>query len=159
MSTTTKDETNDEEESLGSTNSITSEDNPKNHDEITIPENFQATESTNAKSLTDGVALASYDISKTPKKALIQNNVIMPWIGYGTYRLGQKNAYDCTLDAIQVGYRCIDTAFIYGGETTESEVGRAIRNAINDKTLRRRSDIFVITKHWRKYHGYDATHE
>ena len=50
-------------------------------------------------------------------------DIIMPWIGFGTYHLKQKNVYDCTLEAIKVGYCCIDMAFIYGGETTESEVG------------------------------------
>jgi hypothetical protein len=85
------------------------------------------------------------------------DDVIIPCIGFGIYHLGQNNAYDCTLEAIKVGYCCIDTAFIYRRETTESEVGCSIHDAINDKTLCHHLDIFVITKHCHKYHGYDTT--
>jgi diketogulonate reductase-like aldo/keto reductase len=106
---------------------------------------FRATPAEKAESLTDGVNLA--------------DNVILPWVGYGTYKLGKGKAYSPTLSAIQAGYRCIDTAFIYAGETTEREVGNAIQKALEDKTLSRREDVFLITKHWRKYHGYEDTKE
>ena len=96
-----------------------------------------------ATSLVDGVELS--------------DGVIMPWAGYGTYRLGKSKAYQPTMDAIRAGYRCIDTAFIYAGETTETEVGRAIQTAVDEQIVESREDLFVITKHWRKYHGYDAT--
>ena len=101
---------------------------------------FTATGSASqAKSLTDGVALS---------------DTTMPWMAFGTYRL--KNPRSATLQALRAGYRCIDTAFIYGGETTEAAVGAAIRTAINTGIVER-SELFVITKQWRKYHGYDAT--
>lgn len=45
-------------------------------------------------------------------------------------------------DAIDAGYRHIDTAFLYGNE---KEVGNAIRAKIEDGTIRR-EDIFVTTK-------------
>ena len=110
----------------------------------TVPLRFRATTTADeAQSLTDGVQLSE--------------NVVMPWIGYGTYRLGKDKAYQPTLDALKAGYRCIDTAFIYAGEHTEKQVGDAIRTALEEKIIREREDIFVITKHWRKYHGYDAT--
>lgn len=54
------------------------------------------------------------------------------------------------------GYRCIDTAFIYGGETTETQVGLAIQDAM-EKGILERKDLVVQTKHWRKYHGYEPT--
>lgn len=104
-----------------------------------------------AQSLTDGVAVSSSSSLSE------QDAVVMPWIGYGTYRLGKDKAYEPTLNALKVGYRCIDTAFIYAGEHTERQVGDAIQTAMQDNILNDRNDVFVITKHWRKYHGYDET--
>lgn len=45
-------------------------------------------------------------------------------------------------DAIDIGYRHIDTAYVYGNE---KEVGRGIRSKIDDGTIKR-EDIFVTTK-------------
>ncbi|GAX12636.1 butanol dehydrogenase [Fistulifera solaris] len=111
---------------------------------------FRETSSADAQSLVDGVRLI------TPAKEK-NSAVILPWIGYGTYRLGEKQALDATLEAIRCGYRSIDTAFIYGGEKTEVLVGQAVRKAIDEKVIHSREEIFVTTKHWRKYHGYDAS--
>jgi diketogulonate reductase-like aldo/keto reductase len=84
--------------------------------------------------------------------------VIMPWVGFGTYKLGKQLAGPAVTQAIvEAGYRAIDTAFIYGGETTEAAVGLAIQEGISKRVLSSRADIFVTTKHWRKYHGYEAT--
>lgn len=95
-----------------------------------------------SQSLTDGVQLS--------------NGVILPWIGYGTYKLGKNVARQLTLEALRQGYRCIDTAFIYGGETTEMQVGLAIQDAVKEGILERK-DVVIQTKHWRSYHGYDPT--
>jgi len=81
----------------------------------------------------------------------------MPWVGYGTYRLGKSNSYPATLDALNSGYRCVDTAFIYSSETTERQVGKALEDFLVNNPSLTRDDVFIITKHWRKYHGYDAT--
>ena len=53
-----------------------------------------------------------------------------------------------------MGYRHIDTAFIYGGEKTETEVGDALTSP--DCPVPR-SEIFLTTKQWRAHHGYDNT--
>jgi diketogulonate reductase-like aldo/keto reductase len=106
---------------------------------------FRNVSSKDAKFLTDGVQLAN-------------SSVILPWIGYGTYKLGKENAKECTLEALRRGYRCIDTAFIYGGETTEKNVGLALQDAFAEKIVTRES-IVIITKHWRAYHGYEPTME
>ena len=50
----------------------------------------------------------------------------MPWVGFGTYKLGQSVAKAATLAALRCGYRAIDTAYIYAGEKCEPEVGKAI---------------------------------
>jgi aldehyde reductase len=58
---------------------------------------------------------------------------------------------------LKQGYRCIDTAFIYGGETTETQVGLAIQDALQQGILGDRKDLVIQTKHWRNYHGYEPT--
>lgn len=52
----------------------------------------------------------------------------------------------------------IDTAFIYAGEETEREVGRALEKVMSssDSSVSR-SEIFITTKQWRAYHGYEMT--
>jgi diketogulonate reductase-like aldo/keto reductase len=103
---------------------------------------FRVTSAKEADSLVDGAKLS--------------NGVILPWVGYGTYKLGKQSSRQCTLEALRQGYRCIDTAFIYGGETTETQVGLAIQDAISEGLLSR-EELVVVTKHWRKYHGYEPT--
>ena len=85
-----------------------------------FPPPFRATTVANAKTLTDGFCLGSQKNEK----------VILPFIGYGTYKLGKEIARAQTLEALRQGYRCIDTAFIYGGETTERQVGLAIQGKV-----------------------------
>ena len=102
---------------------------------------FHATTSSTALRLTDC--------------AKLDGGVLMPWIGFGTYKLGASSSYDATLMALRSGYRLIDTAYIYAGEKTEREVGRAIADALVEKTLGSREELFVTTKHWRSFHGYE----
>lgn len=55
----------------------------------------------------------------------LSNGVVMPPIGYGVFRMtDQATCEDAVVQAIQVGYRLIDTAAAYGNEEA---VGRAIR--------------------------------
>jgi diketogulonate reductase-like aldo/keto reductase len=68
----------------------------------------------------------------------IGDGVKMPMIGFGTWQIKGRKAYDAVLYALQVGYRHIDTATMYGNE---EEVGRALR----DSGVRR-DDVFVTTK-------------
>ena len=78
----------------------------------------------------------------------------MPQVGFGTYKFkkGSGEAERAVVDALELGYRHIDTAFIYGGEKTELEVGNAIVSSNVP-----REDIFLTTKQWRAYHGYEPT--
>ena len=78
----------------------------------------------------------------------------MPWLGFGTYKLGARHAKQAVLAALHAGYRMIDTAYIYSNERTEREVGAALSHAIAEGVVQR-ADVFVTTKHWRKYHGFE----
>lgn len=62
----------------------------------------------------------------------------VPALGFGTWALSGRTCYDAVRTALELGYRHIDTADMYGNET---EVGRAIR----DSGLAREA-IFLTTK-------------
>ncbi|XP_077122958.1 aldo-keto reductase family 1 member C1-like [Ranitomeya variabilis] len=69
----------------------------------------------------------------------------MPVIGFGTYApdtYTKEQAGESTKVAIEVGYRHIDCAFLYGNEV---QVGQAIRSKIADGTVKR-EDIFYTGK-------------
>ncbi|XP_056373646.1 estradiol 17 beta-dehydrogenase 5-like isoform X1 [Hyla sarda] len=71
----------------------------------------------------------------------------MPVIGFGTYApetYTKEQAGESTKVAIEVGFRHIDCAFIYGNEV---QVGQAIRSKISDGTVKR-EDIFYTGKLW-----------
>lgn len=134
---------------------------------------FRETPAALASFLTDGLNLAMAtptrralqdandddDDETTNQPANAADAVIMPWMGFGTYRLGKEQAQAAVLQALRCGYRSIDTAFIYGGETTEKLVGQAIQQAMDGEQgfIRSRAELFITTKHWRKYHGYEPT--
>ncbi|MEH6720935.1 MAG: aldo/keto reductase [Aurantimonas endophytica] len=64
----------------------------------------------------------------------------IPSIGLGTYTLEGETCVDMVAKAIEVGYRHIDTARMYGNEV---QVGEGIRRSGID-----RSELFVTTKIW-----------
>ena len=66
----------------------------------------------------------------------------MPINGLGTYSLHGETCVNSVKSALQSGVRLIDTASAYGNE---EEVGRAIREAIDEGVIKR-EDVFVITK-------------
>ncbi len=81
------------------------------------------------------------------KFALADGNFI-PCIGFGTYKIEDPGvAYRSVADALEVGYRHIDTAAIYNNEKS---VGAAVRDSGID-----RKDVFVTTKVWANELGYD----
>lgn len=71
----------------------------------------------------------------------------MPVLGYGTYLLRDgRECEQCVLDALEAGYRLIDTAAAY---YNEASVGRAIQ-----KSGISREGLFVTTKLWTTDLGY-----
>jgi diketogulonate reductase-like aldo/keto reductase len=62
----------------------------------------------------------------------------MPLLGFGTWQIHGDAAYQAVRDALEAGYRHIDTATMYGNE---AEVGRALRDSGVP-----RDEVFVTTK-------------
>ncbi len=81
--------------------------------------------------------------------ATLSNGVKMPQLGYGVYQVAQEECERCVFDALEVGYRHIDTAQSY---FNEEQVGNAI-----EKSGVAREDIFLTTKVWIEHYGEGAT--
>lgn len=71
----------------------------------------------------------------------------IPQLGFGTFQIAPEETRQATLTAIEVGYRHIDTAEMYGNE---KGVGEAIRESGID-----RSEFFVTSKLNNSFHGKD----
>ncbi|MEI7669709.1 MAG: aldo/keto reductase [Pseudomonadota bacterium] len=67
-------------------------------------------------------------------------NAKMPALGFGTWQLTGNECYNAVVNAIDIGYRHIDTAQIY---ENEQQVGDAIR-----KYGIKREELFITTKLW-----------
>lgn len=78
----------------------------------------------------------------------LSNGVKMPQLGYGVYQVTKDECERCVRDALEVGYRLIDTAQSY---FNEEEVGNAIAGSGIP-----REEIFLTTKVWIEHYGYDA---
>ncbi|MEE6052124.1 2,5-didehydrogluconate reductase DkgB [Avibacterium paragallinarum] len=74
------------------------------------------------------------------KKQRGKNNMAIPKFGVGTFRLQGQTVINSVRTALEVGYRAIDTAQIYGNE---AEVGQAIA-----ESGVKRNDLFLTTKIW-----------
>ena len=70
-------------------------------------------------------------------------------LGLGVYKVAQTDAVTLMREAIEVGYRRIDTAALYDNET---QVGQGIRESGID-----RSEVFVTTKIWNDRQGYNES--
>lgn len=79
----------------------------------------------------------------------LYNGVKMPIVGYGVYQVSKEECERCVMDALDVGYRSIDTAQSY---FNEEQVGTAIV-----KSGVPREDIFLTTKVWVEHYGYEET--
>ncbi len=82
----------------------------------------------------------------------LNNGVLMPAPGFGTgailgWQKDNDDVAQVVADALQAGYRHLDTASIYGNERS---VGRAIK-----ASAKARDNLFVVTKAWNTEHGYD----
>ena len=82
------------------------------------------------------------------KEVMLNNGIKMPIAGFGVFQIPDLEECErAVLDAIEVGYRLIDTAQAYGNEEA---VGRAIQ-----KTFVPREELFITTKVWISNAGYE----
>ena len=77
----------------------------------------------------------------------LNNGVEIPQLGFGVFQIKPADTVAATLAALEVGYRHIDTAEMYGNE---KEVGQAVGDSGLD-----RSDVFVTSKLNNGFHAYD----
>lgn len=76
-----------------------------------------------------------------PKKKLKDGNEI-PVLGFGTWQIEKEECTQAVKDALEIGYRHIDTAFAY---YNESYIAPAIKSHPREK-------LFITTKLWRDFH-------
>ena len=81
--------------------------------------------------------------------AELSNGVKMPQLGYGVYQVTQDECERCVRDALEVGYRHIDTAQSY---FNEEQVGAAVAASGIERT-----DLWLTTKVWLEHYGEGAT--
>ncbi len=86
---------------------------------------------------------------KTVEYVKLANGVEIPKIGYGVFQISKDDAPRCVREAIETGYRHIDTAQSY---FNEAEVGQGIKDSGID-----RKDLFLTTKIWISNYGYENT--
>ena len=81
------------------------------------------------------------------REVRLNNGVMMPSVGFGVYQIDKNETKAAVLEALEVGYRMIDTAASY---FNEREVGEAIR----ESGLPRES-VLVTSKLWVQDYEYD----
>ena len=82
------------------------------------------------------------------RKIKLNNGIEMPTLGFGVYQIDEKHCEQAVLDAIDVGYRLIDTATAY---QNERQVGNAIKVSGVD-----RKELFITTKLWLNRASYEG---
>ena len=79
----------------------------------------------------------------------LNNGVKMPVIGYGVFQIqDEKQCEQCVADAVETGYRLIDTAAVYGNEEA---VGRAVHRCGVP-----RDELFLTSKLWVQDASYEG---
>ena len=81
------------------------------------------------------------------KYITLNNGVKMPILGYGVFQVTPEECERCVSDAIETGYRSIDTAQAYHNE---EGVGNAV-----EKCGLPREELFITTKVWISNSGYE----
>lgn len=81
------------------------------------------------------------------REVRLNNGVMMPSVGFGVYQIDKNETKAAVFEALEVGYRMIDTAASY---FNEREVGEAIRESGMP-----RESVFVTSKLWVQDYEYD----
>jgi 2,5-diketo-D-gluconate reductase A len=92
--------------------------------------------------------VAAYFRRMTVPNIRFNNGVEIPQLGFGVFLVPDSETKAAVSTALEVGYRHLDTAKLYGNE---SGVGAAIAESGID-----RDELFVTTKVWNSEQGFDA---
>jgi len=84
----------------------------------------------------------------TPQMSLSIDGLTIPQLGFGTWQLEPADARRMVAEALRIGYRHIDTAWIYKNEA-------AVGDGIRDSGVAR-EDIWLTTKIWVEHFQHDA---
>ncbi|MGY2063363.1 aldo/keto reductase, partial [Nocardia gipuzkoensis] len=87
--------------------------------------------------------------SSAAPSVVLNDGHVIPKLGFGVFQVSTDDAVAAVTKALEVGYRSIDTAAIYGNE---AEVGRAIAEFGLP-----RDEVYITTKLWNSEQGYDST--
>lgn len=80
-------------------------------------------------------------IKKITDSVKLNNGIEMPWLGFGVFQINDGGQVkEAVLQAIEAGYRSIDTATVYDNE---GGVGQAVRESGQP-----RAELFLTTKVW-----------
>lgn len=82
---------------------------------------------------------------------ILNNGYPMPSVVLGVYKISDEDMTKVVNAAIDAGYRAFDTAYFYDNEAS---LGRALKDNGVD-----REDLFITTKLWNDYQGYEKTFE
>lgn len=88
-------------------------------------------------------------IKMQQKTFQLQNGVLLPAIGFGTYKVTDGNGKQGISDALETGYCYLDTASFYGNE---AEIGEAVKESGIP-----RGELFLASKVWKDEMGYEET--
>ncbi|HBH58790.1 MAG TPA: oxidoreductase, partial [Arthrobacter bacterium] len=93
--------------------------------------------------------MTSAPITTSIPEITLNNGVRMPQLGFGVFQVSDDDTTAAVNQALEAGYRSIDTAAIYGNE---AGTGRAIA-----ESGIAREELFITSKVWVADLGYDAT--
>jgi len=84
------------------------------------------------------------------KTVTFPGGLVQPALGLGTWRMGESrrarsSEIAAVRSALEMGYRVIDTAEMYGEGGAEEVVGAALSEALRGSTLRR-EDVYIVSK-------------
>lgn len=96
-----------------------------------------------------GMLFAEEKMEKVSDTFKLSNGYEIPCVGFGTWLIDDETAENAVINAINAGYRHIDTAAIY-----KNEIG--VGNAIKKCGIKR-EELFITSKVWTTMRGYDNT--